>query len=208
MRRYDLGNFSFIVCLTIFIFALLGMQLFGGKMCGLDDGEVPRHNFDTLLWALVTVFQVLTGEDWNAVMYDGMAATSEWSALYFLLLQIVGNFLVLNLFVAILLTNFGEQVRCRLFGSFHTFTDASSGSFGTSMGSFGASFGLFGSFHTYFASCGSFGTSMGSLGTSMGSFGTSSGSFGTSFGLFRLFTDASFGWFRRVWRTSTRARGT
>ena len=53
----DLGNFSFIVCLTIFIFALLGMQMFGGKMCGLDDGDVPRHNFDTLLWALVTVFQ-------------------------------------------------------------------------------------------------------------------------------------------------------
>ena len=52
--------------LAIFIFALLGMQLFGGKMCGLDDGEVPCHNFDTLLWALVTVFQVLTGEDWNA----------------------------------------------------------------------------------------------------------------------------------------------
>jgi len=36
----DLGNFSFIVCLTIFIFALLGMQLFGGKMCGLDNGRV------------------------------------------------------------------------------------------------------------------------------------------------------------------------
>ena len=104
----DLGNFSFIVFLAIFIFALLGMQLFGGKMCGLDDGEVPRHNFDTLLWALVTVFQVLTGEDWNAVMYDGMAANGS-SALYFVLLLVIGNFLVLNLFIAILLTNFGQQ---------------------------------------------------------------------------------------------------
>ena len=73
----DLGNFSFIVILAIFIFALLGMQLFGGKMCGLDDGETPRHNFDTLLWALVTVFQVLTGEDWNAVMYDGSRPTGR-----------------------------------------------------------------------------------------------------------------------------------
>jgi hypothetical protein len=105
----DLGNFFFIVCLTIFIFALLGMQRFGGKMCGLDDGEVPRHNFDTLLWALITVFQVLTGEDWNAVMYDGMAASGNFSALYFVALLVIGNFLVLNLFVAILLTNFGEQ---------------------------------------------------------------------------------------------------
>ena len=105
----DLGNFSFIVILAIFIFALLGMQLFGGKMCGLDDGETPRHNFDTLLWALVTVFQVLTGEDWNAVMYDGIAANGSWSALYFVLLLVIGNFLVLNLFIAILLTNFSAQ---------------------------------------------------------------------------------------------------
>ena len=105
----DLGNFSFIIFLAIFIFALLGMQLFGGKMCGLDDGEVPRHNFDTLLWALVTVFQVLTGEDWNEVMYDGMAATSNASAFYFVCLLVIGNFLVLNLFIAILLTNFGQQ---------------------------------------------------------------------------------------------------
>ena len=105
----SLGEFAFIVVLAIFIFALLGMQLFGGKMCGLDDGETPRHNFDTLLWALVTVFQVLTGEDWNAVMYDGVAANGSWSALYFVLLLVIGNFLVLNLFVAILLTNFGAQ---------------------------------------------------------------------------------------------------
>ena len=97
-----------MVILTVFIFALLGMQMFGGKMCGLDDGEIP-HNFDTLLWALVTVFQVLTGEDWNAVMYDGMKVGGSGTALYFVLLLIIGQFLVLNLFVAILLTNFGEH---------------------------------------------------------------------------------------------------
>jgi hypothetical protein len=119
----DLGNFFFIVCLTIFIFALLGMQMFGGTMCvgglaldGSDAGagaeasaEVPRHHFDTLLWALVTVFQVLTGEDWNFVMYDSMATSGNLSALYFVALLVIGNFLVLNLFVAILLTNFGAQ---------------------------------------------------------------------------------------------------
>jgi hypothetical protein len=106
----SLGEFAFIVVLTIFIFALLGMQMFGGKMCGLgDDGDTPRHNFDTLLWALVTVFQVLTGEDWNAVMYDGVAASGSWSSLYFVALLIIGNFLVLNLFIAILLTNFSAQ---------------------------------------------------------------------------------------------------
>ena len=105
----ELGNFGFIILLTIFIFTLLGMQTFGGKMCGLDDGAIPRHNFDTLLWAAVTVFQILTGEDWNAVMYDGMEASGGVTALYFVALIVMGNFLVLNLFVAILLTNFGQQ---------------------------------------------------------------------------------------------------
>ena len=30
--------------------------------------ESPRSNFDTFLNAFVTVFQVLTGEDWNGIM--------------------------------------------------------------------------------------------------------------------------------------------
>ena len=43
------------------------------------------------------------------MMYDGVAANGSWSALYFVLLLVIGNFLVLNLFVAILLTNFSAQ---------------------------------------------------------------------------------------------------
>ena len=108
-----LGEFAFVVVLAVFIFALLGMQIFGGKMCATSDAhgepEIPRHNFDTLPWALVTVFQVLTGEDWNAVMYDATLASGSWSSLYFVALLVIGNFLVLNLFIAILLTNFSAQ---------------------------------------------------------------------------------------------------
>ena len=105
----ELGNFLLIVLITIFIFALLGMQLFGGKFDFPDEG-VPRHNFDTLIWSIVTVFQILTGEDWNAVMYDGVRATNSLATLYFLLLLVVGNFIVVNLFVAILLSSFSEKV--------------------------------------------------------------------------------------------------
>ncbi|KAK3255479.1 hypothetical protein CYMTET_35338, partial [Cymbomonas tetramitiformis] len=52
----ELGNFTFVVFLVIFIFALLGMQLFGDKIRD-DDGIVPRSNFDSLLWSTITVFQ-------------------------------------------------------------------------------------------------------------------------------------------------------
>ena len=54
----------------------------------------------------MTIFQVLTGEDWNAVMYDGMRTTGTWACLYFILLVVIGNYIVLNLFLAILLDNF------------------------------------------------------------------------------------------------------
>ncbi len=60
----------FLLFLFIFIFGLLGMQLFGGKFSA--DGERPDSHFDTFSPALLTVFQILTGEDWNEVMYMGI----------------------------------------------------------------------------------------------------------------------------------------
>lgn len=103
----NLGNFTFIVFLVIFIYALLGMDLFGNKF-HFDDGR-PRHNFDTLIWSILSVFQILTGEDWNAVMYDGIRATSSVSAFYFVSLILIGQYTILNLFIAILLANFEAQ---------------------------------------------------------------------------------------------------
>lgn len=48
------------------IFAMLGMQLFGGQF-NFEDGT-PASNFDTFGISLLTVFQILTGEDWNEIM--------------------------------------------------------------------------------------------------------------------------------------------
>ena len=72
----------------------------------LGESDQPRPNFDDIFWAFVTIFQVLTGEDWNAVMYDGMRTTGTWACVYFILLVVIGNYIVLNLFLAILLDNF------------------------------------------------------------------------------------------------------
>jgi len=96
-----------LLCLFIFIFALLGMQLFGGKF--LDDES--RATFDSFFQACFTVFQILTGEDWNVVMYDGIQAYGGIKGLgavaliYFLFLFIAGNFILLNVFLAIAVDN-------------------------------------------------------------------------------------------------------
>jgi len=96
-----------LLVLFIFIFALLGMQLFGGKF----GPEASRATFDNFFQACFTVFQILTGEDWNVVMYDGIQAYGGISGLgaafmfYFLILFIMGNFILLNVFLAIAVDN-------------------------------------------------------------------------------------------------------
>jgi len=73
----------------------------------LGKSYYPRHNFDNIFWSIITIFQILTGENWNEVMYDGIRSTTWAASLYFLLLVVVGNYIILNLFLAILLDNFG-----------------------------------------------------------------------------------------------------
>ena len=51
------------------------------------------------------VVQILTGEDWNALMYNGMRAIGDYACLYFVTCFFIGNYLVLNLFIAVLLNN-------------------------------------------------------------------------------------------------------
>ncbi|XP_042294491.1 voltage-dependent T-type calcium channel subunit alpha-1H isoform X2 [Sceloporus undulatus] len=113
MKTMDnVATFCMLLMLFIFIFSILGMHLFGCKF-GLktDTGDTmpDRKNFDTLLWAIVTVFQILTQEDWNVVLYNGMASTSSWAALYFVALMTFGNYVLFNLLVAILVEGFQAE---------------------------------------------------------------------------------------------------
>uniref|UniRef100_A0A8C7G402 Ion transport domain-containing protein n=1 Tax=Oncorhynchus kisutch TaxID=8019 RepID=A0A8C7G402_ONCKI len=105
MKTMDnVATFCMLLMLFIFIFSILGMHLFGCKFGSERDGDTlpDRKNFDTLLWAIVTVFQILTQEDWNKVLYNGMASTTPVAALYFIALMTFGNYVLFNLLVAIL----------------------------------------------------------------------------------------------------------
>ncbi|XP_065091466.1 voltage-dependent calcium channel type A subunit alpha-1-like isoform X6 [Ochlerotatus camptorhynchus] len=98
----------FLLFLFILIFALLGMQLFGGQFI-LPEGTPPT-NFNTFTIALLTVFQILTGEDWNEVMYLGINSQGGHESgmiysLYFIILTLFGNYTLLNVFLAIAVDN-------------------------------------------------------------------------------------------------------
>uniref|UniRef100_A0A671YXX9 Voltage-dependent N-type calcium channel subunit alpha n=1 Tax=Sparus aurata TaxID=8175 RepID=A0A671YXX9_SPAAU len=98
----------FLLFLFIVVFALLGMQLFGGQFN--FENETPTTNFDTFPAAILTVFQILTGEDWNAVMYHGIESQGGvrrgmFSSVYFIVLTLFGNYTLLNVFLAIAVDN-------------------------------------------------------------------------------------------------------
>ncbi|KAI6079391.1 Voltage-dependent T-type calcium channel subunit alpha-1I isoform X2 [Aix galericulata] len=113
MKTMDnVATFCMLLMLFIFIFSILGMHIFGCKFSlRTDTGDtIPdRKNFDSLLWAIVTVFQILTQEDWNVVLYNGMASTSPWASLYFVALMTFGNYVLFNLLVAILVEGFQAE---------------------------------------------------------------------------------------------------
>ena len=100
-----------LLSLSVFIAALLGIQLFSGKF-----PSSSRSNFDGMVASTLTVFQVtiqlniqpfsssfqiLTGEDWHLIMFDGIAAAggiTGWgsiASLYFVLLFICGLYFAL-----------------------------------------------------------------------------------------------------------------
>uniref|UniRef100_A0A452S9W5 Voltage-dependent L-type calcium channel subunit alpha n=1 Tax=Ursus americanus TaxID=9643 RepID=A0A452S9W5_URSAM len=106
----SIASLLLLLFLFIIIFSLLGMQLFGGKF-NFDQTHTKRSTFDTFPQALLTVFQILTGEDWNAVMYDGIMAyggpffPGMLVCVYFIILFICGNYILLNVFLAIAVDN-------------------------------------------------------------------------------------------------------
>ncbi|CAG9569826.1 unnamed protein product [Danaus chrysippus] len=110
----SIASLLLLLFLFIMIFALLGMQVFGGKFNYDPVEEKDRHNFDCFWQALLTVFQILTGEDWNAVMYEGIKAYGGvgtfgiLACIYFIILFICGNYILLNVFLAIAVDNLAD----------------------------------------------------------------------------------------------------
>ena len=122
----DIANFAVLLILFMYIMALVGMQFYANEMhfdpdtnfkIDFDDkyerwnspevmDNIPRNNFDNLMWSLTTIFQFLSGENWNSIMYDCYRAGGVGGIIYNMVIFIIGAMIVMNLFLAILLSNF------------------------------------------------------------------------------------------------------
>eukprot|EP00899_Mesostigma_viride_P023937 jgi/Mesvir1/4728/Mv10005-RA.3 len=108
---YKLLDFLFFLTIALVVFTITGMQLFGGEYGSGPDR--PRRHFDSFLEALLTVFQVFTGENWNELMYTGIHYIGWGAAVYFIILICVGTYFIVNVFLGILLANFAAAEKFR-----------------------------------------------------------------------------------------------
>ncbi|XP_076442684.1 sodium channel protein para-like [Babylonia areolata] len=111
-----IGNLVIVLWIVVFIFAVMGQQLFGDYYLDFRNetsypdmgGEVPRWNFMDFMHSFMIVFRVLCGE-WIESMWNCMRVAGWPCVPFFLLTMIIGNLVVLNLFLALLLSSFGAE---------------------------------------------------------------------------------------------------
>ena len=98
-------DFLLVLFLFLFIFTILGMQLFGGS----DGFAGERKNFDSFWNSFLIVFEVLTASDWQKVMWRAMRGTGASASAFFVAWIFVGHFIFLDLLLAILTFNFSRE---------------------------------------------------------------------------------------------------
>ncbi|XP_046575619.1 sodium channel protein type 4 subunit alpha B-like isoform X2 [Haliotis rubra] len=108
-----LGNLTIVLGIVVFIFAVMGQQLFRDSYQRYNNdsdigGGMPRWNFDDFLHSFMIIFRVLCGE-WIESMWGCMRVAGYSCVPFFLLTMVIGNLVVLNLFLALLLSSFGAE---------------------------------------------------------------------------------------------------
>ncbi|XP_065438770.1 sodium channel protein type 5 subunit alpha-like isoform X4 [Chrysemys picta bellii] len=106
-----LGNLTLVLAIIVFIFAVVGMQLFGKdyliKVSKISpNNNLPRWHMNDFFHSFLIIFRILCGE-WIETMWDCMEVAGQpLCLLVFLLVMVIGNLVVLNLFLALLLSSF------------------------------------------------------------------------------------------------------
>uniref|UniRef100_A0A8C6FWT1 Sodium channel protein n=1 Tax=Moschus moschiferus TaxID=68415 RepID=A0A8C6FWT1_MOSMO len=113
-----LGNLTVVLAIVVFIFSVVGMQLFGSRFnyrknhLKSSDPEVPclrRWHMGDFYHSFLVVFRILCGE-WIENMWECMQeANPKLCVIVFLSIMVIGKLVVLNLFIALLLNSFSNE---------------------------------------------------------------------------------------------------
>ena len=100
----SVGHVLILMSIVVYIYAIMGYHLFH---------KHDPDNWRDLGTALLTLFNILTLEGWTEVMDSAMAAY-PWAWVYFVSFVVVGTFVVINMFIAIIINNLDEAKLERL----------------------------------------------------------------------------------------------
>ncbi|GCB77489.1 hypothetical protein scyTo_0015673 [Scyliorhinus torazame] len=116
----QVGNLGLLFMLLFFIFAALGVELFGDLEC--DDYHpcegLGRHaTFRNFGMAFLTLFRVSTGDNWNGIMKDtlrdcnqeGTCYNTVVSPIYFVSFVLTAQFVLVNVVIAVLMKHLEES---------------------------------------------------------------------------------------------------
>ncbi|XP_007644469.1 sodium channel protein type 7 subunit alpha isoform X1 [Cricetulus griseus] len=101
-----LKDLVFLLFLFVYFSAVFGMTLFGRSykecVCRIDeDCLLPRWHMTDFFHAYMIVFRILCGE-WIETLWDCMMVASQsWCVPFYMMVILIGNFLILYLFVAL-----------------------------------------------------------------------------------------------------------
>uniref|UniRef100_A0A4W6BPG8 Sodium channel protein n=1 Tax=Lates calcarifer TaxID=8187 RepID=A0A4W6BPG8_LATCA len=109
-----LGNLTLVLAIIVFIFAVVGMQLFGKSykecVCKIsDDCQLPRWHMHDFFHSFLIVFRVLCGE-WIETMWDCMEVAGQTMCLIvFMMVMVIGNLVVWAGFIFLCHTSFSAD---------------------------------------------------------------------------------------------------
>uniref|UniRef100_H0YQI2 Sodium channel protein n=1 Tax=Taeniopygia guttata TaxID=59729 RepID=H0YQI2_TAEGU len=108
-----LSNLTLVLAIVVFIFAIVGVQLFGRSYVlhctKISKDCKPRWHMKDFFHSFLIIFRILCGE-WIETMWDCMVVAEPSLCLFvFLLVMVIGNLVVLNLFIALLLNSFSAD---------------------------------------------------------------------------------------------------
>lgn len=98
-----------LIAITLYIFTLFGLVFFIDTLP--DD---TRENFNSFEDSAFTAFKIMVGDNWNEMMYQTVINSTQWSSLYFVLLVMISQFIVINLLLAIIITVFNSSRQINL----------------------------------------------------------------------------------------------
>lgn len=134
-----MANVLLVILLFLLIFAILGVNFFKGQFyrciheneallsmvktrsdCYDINGnwENADSNFDNVLNAILTLFQIMTKDEWIPVMNNAIDANgiekqpiyknNIYMCFYFIIFMIIGSMLIVNLFIGVIIDNFNK----------------------------------------------------------------------------------------------------